>query len=1637
MRRSRGAAFWVSRWVLAVAVCVLMGAAAGARAQVGGYGTVETVGEGKDAIKKVIVGGTRYQMGYWYGRLLAEDVAGCIDAIMAYADQPDEAFQQAEAAMWNPAFFDTAAYDQELQGMADGCAAGGHPEVTEQRLRWAQLVPDMSEYNCSLFSAWGDATAGGDLYQLRQLDWAMDAGVQDFPVVAIFEPVDGHRHAIIGFAGSLGISGGGMNEMGIAQSEIMGAFDDPETLIGTPFPLLLRESLYHDATLSEALTRMQNAIRTNNYYYCISGPEGDGMEGRLLLTSNSRFDVYQDNESVDPHPKYGAVFHTSFDDAVYWTRHNGDRNDELYAAINANYGSIGKDASIAIAQACAAADGGSLLSVIYNATQREFWVAFADGPNNPAPDEPFIHFALGGPDEGTALDKYVHKPDPTTTYSLANTWSGSLDPYGVFGYTVYVLELTSQTWRSPADVDPSVWKHWLTILVPDDVSFDKALLLIDGGRNGNPAPTDVDERVILMAMSTGSVVANLSQIPNQPTKFGYEGFANGYSEDAIIARTFRRFAEEEYGVADEPTWPLLLPMVKSAVRAMDTVQGFLGDPNYVTSPVDIESFVVTGASKRGWTTWLTGAVDDRVEAIAPLVIDMLNMDEHMAHHFDVYGFWAEAIGDYESQNIMPELDTPMGQALIGIVDPYTYIDRPRIRSMPKYVVNGSGDQFFIPDSTQFYWDDLWGEKLLRFIPNAGHSLGTDGVAENEDTAADVLGGLLGFYYSVLTEQPRSNITWSVEGYDTIRVQTDVNNPPIGVKLWQTTVQGTGPEGTSRDFRIETIAANDWWWTSSPLTDQGNGVYVGKVPIPQAGWTGFFVEVEYAPPTIPSMPPQIPGGPSIPDPKHKLSTQVRIVPESDETAVLTVDVNNPDWGSVELSPEPMEADGSYEYRLGTEVSLTAAAEPNYTLLHWLVYDPNFPDDANHAVEDANSVGKVVMDGDRRVEAVFGEALAVTVTADPPVIAEGNASTLTATATGGAGDYTYLWSTGETTPSITVSPTETTGYSVSVKDKSDNEVIGAATVTVSEGIVVTITVDKPNILLGESSTLTAEAAAGAPEYTYTWSTGETGPSITVSPTETTQYTVTVIDTQDQEATASATVTLVDALVAEIQTPVPAVAQGGSADLTAAPIGGLAPFTYDWSTGESTETITVSPAVTSDYSVTITDALNQQSQATITIAVAEALAVTATADDPKLPAGGTTTLNAGVQGGYGPFSYDWSTGEEGQQIEVTPPGTRTYRVMVTDAVNQVADATVVVEIVSAPTITLEASRKVVEQGGSSELSAAASGGVEPYTFQWSTGQVGPQATVSPVGTTVYQVTVTDDLGQQATATTTIEVASGVQVTAVSEPARIVPGETAILTAGSSGGLDPYTYTWSHGAQGISVQVSPTQTTTYIVTSTDALGQAAQAAVTVTVSEPLSVQAMAEPNVVAAGRSCVLMASASGGAAPYTYAWNGGQTGQTIRVSPPESRSYTVTAKDSRNRTASATIVVQVQPHHALTVSVQGDGKVNPAGGSYPHNSEITLSATPAQGWTFAFWGGKLGAKVNASANPVTVTMTSAMDVTAVFLPEAAAKPAPPNNQANPFVPPTNGCATMVGAGQLLGFWGLCGLGLMGLSFWRRRWR
>ena len=405
----------------------------------------------------------------------------------------------------------------------------------------------------------------------------------------------------------------------------------------------------------------------------------------------------------------------------------------------------------------------------------------------------------------TALDRYISRPTPEYGFNIVNTVDNER-------YRTTVVSMTSQKWRSEREVDKPLWRHWLTITEPKRYKTRIGMLVISGGSNTDDPPRKIDPIIGTLAARTGAVIAELHQVPNQPLTFFDDGSPR--SEDDLVAYTW-----DKYLRSGDDTWPLRLPMTKAAVRAMDTVTALTARSGQ--GPV-VDRFVVGGTSKRGWTSWLTAAADHRVIAVVPVVIDVLNVARSAEHEYRVYGSWPPSLESYVKLGIMNWLGTPQLQALLEIEDPYSYRDR---LVHPKLIVNASGDQFFTPDSSQFYFSGLVGEKYLRYIPNTDHSL--DGATVNAAHTG------LAFVDSIIAGSPRPQYDWHWDG-DAVRVRSSAQ--PLSVKLWQ------AHNPRARDFRLQTIGPA---FRSTELIDQGGNTFVARVAPPAHGFTAGFVELTYA------------------------------------------------------------------------------------------------------------------------------------------------------------------------------------------------------------------------------------------------------------------------------------------------------------------------------------------------------------------------------------------------------------------------------------------------------------------------------------------------------------------------------------------------------------------------------------------------------------------------------------------------------------------------------------------------------------------------------------------------------------------------------------------------------------------------
>jgi PhoPQ-activated pathogenicity-related protein len=216
---------------------------------------------------------------------------------------------------------------------------------------------------------------------------------------------------------------------------------------------------------------------------------------------------------------------------------------------------------------------------------------------------------------------------------------------------------------------------------------------------------------------------------------------------------------------------------------MDTIQHFCEEKGIA----NIKRFVIAGASKRGWTTWLVGAVDQRVKAIIPLVMDLLHFQTNLIHHYQSLGGWSFAFEDYYKLGLTGYINTPLMSRMGQVIDIATYI---KYLDIPKLVIGATGDEFFLLDDDHYWWGELPGKTWRLIIPNAEHSLETGLITAIE--------GVSGFYYAILRDKPIPNINWKVERLSdqTTLYTTLSQNPSLVVARKATTLTET-----RRDFRL--------------------------------------------------------------------------------------------------------------------------------------------------------------------------------------------------------------------------------------------------------------------------------------------------------------------------------------------------------------------------------------------------------------------------------------------------------------------------------------------------------------------------------------------------------------------------------------------------------------------------------------------------------------------------------------------------------------------------------------------------------------------------------------------------------------------------------------------------------------------
>jgi PhoPQ-activated pathogenicity-related protein len=389
----------------------------------------------------------------------------------------------------------------------------------------------------------------------------------------------------------------------------------------------------------------------------------------------------------------------------------------------------------------------------------------------------------------TELQDYVAAPDPSFGWKLIDKSDSALG-------RIYDVELTSQTWMDMP------WKHVMMIYEPKVLANPNHVLLFIQGGSHLKKPNDESHQLgLALATLAGARVAMLYQVPNQP-------LLGGRTEDDLITDTILF-----YLATGDKRWPLLFPMVKSAVKAMDALEQ-IAEKEWQSH---VAGFVLTGASKRGWTTWLAGATDKRILGIAPIVIDAMNFQKQMDYQIETWGKYSEQIDDYTRKGLVKRMADDKTEPVWKWLDPYTY--RSKL-TLPKLIINGTNDRYWTVDALNNYWDDLQGDKYIRYVPNAGHNLkgGREGA----------LATLAAFFQNTVQAKPMPKLTWqhtTQDGKMQLKMSSDV--APKSVRLWVA-------KSATKDFR-------ESQWVPTELTGKDNE-FLGEVEQPKEGHIALYGEL---------------------------------------------------------------------------------------------------------------------------------------------------------------------------------------------------------------------------------------------------------------------------------------------------------------------------------------------------------------------------------------------------------------------------------------------------------------------------------------------------------------------------------------------------------------------------------------------------------------------------------------------------------------------------------------------------------------------------------------------------------------------------------------------------------------------------
>jgi hypothetical protein len=556
----------------------------------------------------------------------------------------------------------------------------------------------------------------------------------------------------------------------------------------------------------------------------------------------------------------------------------------------------------------------------------------------------------------------------------------------------------------------------------------------------------------------------------------------------------------------------------------------------------------------------------------------------------------------------------------------------------------------------------------------------------------------------------------------------------------------------------------------------------------------------------------------------------------------------------------------------------------------------------------------------------------------------------TGSGGTASYTFAWTGGATGTSV--SNLSSGSYTVTVTDSKGCTATKAFSVTQPTSLPsATVTPTAVSCFGGTNGAASVTGSGGTTGYTFAWTGGGTGTS--VSNLSSGSYTVTVTDSKGCTATKAFSVSQPTQITSNVNTTNAGCGvANGTASVTAT--GGTAGYSYLWSNGQTTNTI--NNLAHGTYTVTITDSKNCTAANSTNVNGSALFAVSKSTVNNKCFGDNSGSASVSVSGGTPSYSYNWSNGGTNSSIANVAAGT--YFLTTTDGSGCAkTDTIVITQPTSLSAITTSVNANCAANNGNA--SATISGGTPTYSYVWNNGQTSATATNLIAGS--YSITVKDANNCTTSAAITVGANNTLTSSASASNINCFNGNDGAITITANGGSGNYQYTWNNGST--SASLSNLSTGSYIVTISD--GSACQKTDSVTITSPTAISiAMQSTNVLCAnGNSGSATITATGGTPSYAYTWsNGDKTNTTSNLTAGK---YKLTVNDANGCVKTDSVIITENSAILLTVS-----KTNSSGGQNNGTASVAASGGTL-GYSYAWSNGAQTAAVTGLA-PGTYTLT-----------------------------------------------------------------